>query len=203
MNLVMSILFAVSHCFSTSSDGGGLKAAIDAMQRGENAEAVRLFTPIADAGDSKAQVTLGLLYYKGEGLPVDYVQSKNWFLRAFEKGNGDAYSNLGVMFRDGKGVEVNRRIAYALFLMVHMEGRGTEDTQYRAGSNLSRLVHELSSSEQEAALCQPYEWVMEYVRSSGRSNRLNELAKPTPKNPRLKDAGWWVDGELKSFQCTE
>lgn len=201
MNILAFSLLVIASSVNAAQSSDNLHKGIAALQQGNDREAIRLFTPIANAGDINAQLTLGMLYLQGEHIPVDYSLALKWYLRAFEKGDGDAYNDIGVMYRDGKGVSANRQIAYALFLMVHMEGRGTEDTQYRAGSNLTRLRHELTDSEQESALCQPYEWVMEYVRSSGHSGRLKELSIPTAKNPRLKDMSWWFEGELAKFEC--
>ena len=60
----------------------------------------------AEQGDADADAlfVLGGLYYKGEGVPRDYVQAANWFRIAAEQGNAKAQYNLGVMYRKGQGV---------------------------------------------------------------------------------------------------
>ena len=35
--------------------------------------------PIAEQGDARAQVVLGVMYDKGEGVPQDYIQAHKWF----------------------------------------------------------------------------------------------------------------------------
>ena len=61
----------------------------------------------------------------------------DWYLKAIDK-NGDAVNNIGVMYRDGLGVDKNRKVAHALFLTVHLTGMGGESTVMRANRNSAR-----------------------------------------------------------------
>jgi TPR repeat protein len=173
----------------------GVQEGLAAKKRGDYGAAAREFVPLAQRGDLRAMITLGLLYQEGgEGLPQNYPAAMGWYLRAFDHGDGDAYNNLGVMLRDGLGVEKNRRIAYALFLIVHMRGLGGESTVVRANRNLRREVEELPLPEVAAALCMSEEYVEAYVRARGETKNIPETAA-SPKNQRLRDKNWWLESE--------
>src|SRR6059036_188545 len=53
----------------------------------------------ADSGDADAQVNLGQLYAKGEGVPQDFPQARQWYQKAATQGNAQAQVNLGEMYR--------------------------------------------------------------------------------------------------------
>jgi TPR repeat protein len=52
----------------------------------------------ARAGDADAQVTLGLMYAIGVGIPKDAVMAIEWFQKAAAQGNVDAQFHLGMMY---------------------------------------------------------------------------------------------------------
>jgi TPR repeat protein len=51
-----------------------------------------------------AQFNLGLMYFHGRGLPLDYVQAAAWYQLAAEQGHTDAQINLASMYSNGEGV---------------------------------------------------------------------------------------------------
>jgi hypothetical protein len=57
----------------------------------------------AESGDLEAQARLGVMYYWGEGAPVDWDQAKIWLRKASERGHADAQAKLGAMFFLGQG----------------------------------------------------------------------------------------------------
>ena len=58
----------------------------------------------AEAGDPKAQKSLGLLYYNGQGVPKDYEKALHWWRLAARQGNAKAQANLGILYYNGQGV---------------------------------------------------------------------------------------------------
>ncbi|MDO8546574.1 MAG: tetratricopeptide repeat protein [Nitrospirales bacterium] len=58
----------------------------------------------AEQGDPESQHRLGLMYYRGRGVPQDYVQALYWYRAAAEQGDADAQHNLGFMYSKGLGV---------------------------------------------------------------------------------------------------
>jgi len=60
--------------------------ALAAYQRGDYAEAMRLWRPLAEQGDALAQAMLGVMYDNGQGVPQDYVLAHMWFNLAAAQG---------------------------------------------------------------------------------------------------------------------
>jgi TPR repeat protein len=58
----------------------------------------------ANQGDPYAQINLGRMYEKGEGVPQSYTEAVKWYRLAAEQGNGYAQNNLGMMYLEGTGV---------------------------------------------------------------------------------------------------
>ena len=44
--------------------------------------AVKHISPLAEAGDAKAQTTLGWMYKEGKGVPQDYAEALKWTRKA-------------------------------------------------------------------------------------------------------------------------
>jgi TPR repeat protein len=70
----------------------------------KDAEAQKWLRMAAAQGNGRAEDRLGWIYYRGNGVPQDYVQAANWYRRAAEHGNLDAMTRLGNMYRTGEGV---------------------------------------------------------------------------------------------------
>ena len=86
---------------------GPLEDGQAAYQRGDYAEAMRLWRPLAEQGDAGAQNNLGVMYANGQGVPQDYAQALIWTRKAANQGYAVAQNNLGVMYRDGQGVSLD------------------------------------------------------------------------------------------------
>ena len=54
--------------------------------------------------DAEAQYNLGLMYYKGQGVPQNYEQAAYLFKKAAKQGHRNAQDKLGGMYYNGKGV---------------------------------------------------------------------------------------------------
>ena len=74
-----------------------------AIQRGDYATVVRELRPLAEQGDAKAQVHLGVMYETGLGVPQDYAEALGWYRKAAEQGMAGAQYVLGIMYDNGKG----------------------------------------------------------------------------------------------------
>jgi hypothetical protein len=116
-------------------------------------------------------------------------------MQAIDKGDGDALNNLGVMHRDGLGVPKNQKAAYVIFLAIHMEGLGDDDTQIRAGRNLQRLVDQLPKEEIYEALSYTWPYVVQIMKSRGKNVRAGADVLPSKERLRIRDNGWWSDTE--------
>ena len=63
----------------------------------------------ADHGDAEAQVIIGVLYAKGQGVAQDYAEALRWFRKAADQGLAEAQFNLGFMYDKGRGLPAPSR----------------------------------------------------------------------------------------------
>jgi TPR repeat protein len=83
----------------------------------------------ADAGDAKAQFTLGNRYYSGRGVAQDYGQSLVWYRQAADRGLAPAQTQLGSMYEHGSGVLQDYGRALTFYRMAADQGDAL--AQYR------------------------------------------------------------------------
>jgi TPR repeat protein len=62
--------------------------------RGDYVPAIRLFRPLAEQGNAKAQSLLGVMYRRGEGVARSSVHAFIWFSRAAARGDTRARAEL-------------------------------------------------------------------------------------------------------------
>src|SRR5437879_7721001 len=62
--------------------------------RGDYVPAIRLFRPLAEQGNAKAQSALGVMYRRGEGVARSSVRAFIWFSRAAARGDARAKAEL-------------------------------------------------------------------------------------------------------------
>jgi TPR repeat protein len=65
-----------------------------AYNRGDYLPAIRLFRPLAEQGNAKAQNVLGVMFRKGEGVPKNPVRAHMWFSFAAARGDAKAKAEL-------------------------------------------------------------------------------------------------------------
>ena len=63
--------------------------------RGDYVPAIRLFRPLAEQGNAKAQSVLGVMYRRGEGVARNSLRAFMWFSRAAARGDAQARVELG------------------------------------------------------------------------------------------------------------
>jgi localization factor PodJL len=61
-------------------------------------------TQLANAGNAKAELVVGLKYLDGDGVPVNEADAAKWLERAAEAGAPVAQYRLGTMYEHGRGV---------------------------------------------------------------------------------------------------
>ena len=100
---------------------------------------------LAESGkpEPEAQLNLGVLYEKGNGVEQDYKKSVYWYRKAAEQSNNYAQSNLGTMYRDGKGVEQNYNKSVYWYTMAIVDGSVTAQVK------LDRLNKRIAKEEKE------------------------------------------------------
>jgi len=107
---VLTTIILVSSLTAPVS-AGPLDDAYAAYQQGDYASALRLFRPLAEQGNARAQTLLGLMYEDGQGVPKDFAQAAKWYQRASEQDFAMAQNNLGLMYLNGEGVPKDPALA--------------------------------------------------------------------------------------------
>ena len=113
---------------------GHLDAVRKAFDRGDTDAALDDLRPLAEKGDTKAQILLGDLFFTGKGVPHNYSMAWQWYQRAAHAGNAQAQFKLANMYRKGLGVP------YYLSKAVEWYGRAAEQDHVEAQYMLG-LIH--------------------------------------------------------------
>ena len=83
-----------------------------AYKNQDYATALQEWQPLAELGVAKAQSNLGLMYYRGEGVPQDYAKAVRWYRLAAEQELVEAQYKLGLIHIIGGGVLQNLILAH-------------------------------------------------------------------------------------------
>ena len=89
MRRILFAVFLVVAC-ATVAAADSKEEAKSAYGRGDYALAARLFRSLAEQGDARAQVHLGMLYTEGQGIPQDFIRAHMWYNVAAAALSGDA-----------------------------------------------------------------------------------------------------------------
>ncbi len=109
------------------------------------------FHSLAQSGDAKAQLLLGLMHDNGLGTARDLSQAFYWYKQSAGRGNTRAQYNVGEMLALGQGVDEDKKQALEWFRR-SAEG-GFAEAQYKLGLALSQG----DTSEQN--LVEAYVWL--------------------------------------------
>ncbi len=102
--LVSTAVSAQTSAPDAASVHAQMSAAAKAADEGNGAEALRLFRPLAEAGNPLAQYVMGRMYWEGTLVPRDAAVALGWFQKAAQNGNRDAQRMLGNLYANGVGV---------------------------------------------------------------------------------------------------
>ena len=91
------------------------------------AEERALLQKKAEMGDANAQTLMGIMYYNGHGVTIDYSKAADWFTKAADKGDAQAQYLLAAMY--GKGQGVQKDFSKADELMRKAAAQGYEDAR--------------------------------------------------------------------------
>jgi uncharacterized protein len=95
---------AVAVMLTGAAAAGPLEDGLAAYGRGDYAEALRSWAPLAEEGNAAAQLNLGILYATGRGVEQDYGEAIKWYSSAADRGSASAQFNLGLMYANARGV---------------------------------------------------------------------------------------------------
>jgi TPR repeat protein len=115
---VLCALIASSSSFVQADTAKGIAA----YHRGEYSVAFKeLFRP-AELGDPVAQFSIALLYYRGQGVPMNHTEARRWYKLAADQGYGRAQVNLAIMCAEGEGGPRDFAEAYKWFTLAAAQG---------------------------------------------------------------------------------
>jgi TPR repeat protein len=97
-----------------------------AYNRGDYVPAIRLFRPLAEKGNPKAQSVIGVMYRKGQGVARSSARAFMWFSLAAKRGDAKAKAELGEVSKDMAPAE----IAQARTMMQACEASNYRDCEY-------------------------------------------------------------------------
>ena len=120
-----------------SAAAGQFEDATAAYHRKDYQTAIKLWKPLAEQGDAKAQYNLGVVDVKGRGVPQNYAKAVKWFYKAAEQGYAKAQNNLGVMYEKGWGVTKDYVQARKWF---HLAVMGGDTNAIKSYDKVSRLM---------------------------------------------------------------
>ena len=109
-------------------------AGMDAYNRGDIASAYRLLAPEARAGDPEAQVNLGYLYARGQGVDVNQMTAFRLYSLSAAQGDSEGMNALGYKYEHGTGIVPDIAMA------VHWYCKAVEAGNARAMNNLALLL---------------------------------------------------------------
>ncbi len=89
---------------TTPSDCGIRGGEFTSYDRANYQTALKVWLPMAEAGDAKAQAYVGEIYEKGLGIAPDYQQAAGWYQKAANQDYKPAQQNLGHLYEKGLGV---------------------------------------------------------------------------------------------------
>jgi len=99
---------------------------MSAYNRGDYVPAIRLFRPLAEQGNPKAQSVIGVMYRKGEGVARSSKRAFMWFSLAAARGDARAKAELHEVSRDMTPSE----IAHANEMMQTCEASNYRQCEY-------------------------------------------------------------------------
>jgi TPR repeat protein len=110
--LLVGLLIALLNASAAADE---LTDALAHYAKLDYARALEKLTPLAEQGNAVAQVKLGIIYSRAEGVPRDDAAALRWLTRAAEQGEPEAQFELGVMYRDGLGTPTDGKLAMQWF----------------------------------------------------------------------------------------
>jgi TPR repeat protein len=97
-----------------------------AYNRGDYVPAIRLFRPLAEQGNAKAQSVLGVMYHRGQGVARNSVRAFIWFSRAAARGDARAKAEL----RDVSQTMTRQEVSHAREMAQACEASNYRSCEY-------------------------------------------------------------------------
>ena len=106
-----------------------VESGLAALKSKDFPEAIRILLPLAVEGNAEAQFQIGLMYYKGDGLPKDRCVAIVWLEKAARQAHARAALMTGFTFYFGGGVKKSHELAYRWASFAHKLGHSQAKNQ--------------------------------------------------------------------------
>lgn len=151
--LLIAVLWG---CAAAAQDvASSVVAGINAYNRGDIATAYRLLEAASEAGNSDAQVNLGYLYARGQGVARNQPEALRLYLLSAAQGNPEGMNAVGFKYRFGSGVAIDLPRAVHWFCLAAVSGdpRGLNNLaiMYLEGQGVERDFDEARRLWQQSA----------------------------------------------------
>lgn len=102
----------------------GTQPAAGARPVGQSAaqSPIEKLTALANTGDSKGELLLGLKYLDGNGVAVNEAEAARWLARAAQQGEPVAQYRLGTLYERGRGVPADAKQATHWYELAARQG---------------------------------------------------------------------------------
>src|SRR5262249_30861757 len=120
-------------------------------------QALHWYQLAGDAGYAPAQVILGNLYFRGDGIAADQMTGADWYLKAAEQDDVVAEFLIANLYMTGQGVQEDLVQAYKWLLIA--EGANHPDAKKTAEERKKLIANRLTSTEIAEAEKQANEWI--------------------------------------------
>jgi TPR repeat protein len=100
MRKAAALAMAVVALGASGAIAGPWEDGMVSYNRGDYVPAIKLFRPLAEAGNAKAQNILGVMYRKGEGVTPSSARAYMWFSIAAARGDKQAKASLQEMSKE-------------------------------------------------------------------------------------------------------
>jgi len=178
--------------------GGDYQLGLSAYDRGDYAEALAQWLPLAERGNPEAQYRIGRLYYYGRGVEQDYTEAGRWYLQAAEDGHARSQSNVAVMYEQGRGFPADDAKAAKWYAKAAEQGRAVSQ------NNLGRLYEEgrgVAQSDQRAVDLYTSAAKKGYAEAQYRLGRMYETGRGVAED-RKKAQKWYGRAANNGYDVT-
>jgi len=143
------------------------------------AKAVELFEKAAAAGHTRAQINLGILYLRGQGVTRDLVQARAWLEKAAASDDAQALYALGRALSDSSGQAIADPVRAA-----DLFRRAAEKGHVLAGLRYGLALSEGNGVKRDPAAAQ--RWLMQ-AHQSGIPEAALAMADLAARTPASRD----------------
>lgn len=195
--LIVAMLIALG---AAANACAGFAEGATAYNAKNYSRALKEIVPLAKAGHADAQHLLGLMYYMGRGVALDYNTALVWHRKAAEQGKADAQYVVGAMYYTGNSVPADAKQAVAWFRRAASKGHAEAQHalalmyRYHAGGlphdkvlaymlwNLAAARGNPNAAEQRAEIAK--RMTAEQIAEAQAMTRAWQPGKPLPTSSR-------------------